>query len=276
MSSTLLPPPKPLDNTGDVYHNWNIWKSEFELFAIATKLKLQPQDVQAATFLMTIGEEARRVFRTFKFEDEEQKNDLKALTQKFEDLNEFRFGSRNRREGEPFNDWLTEIRILAALCEFGELEDRLLRSRIILGIRDKELQQRLISENPSYAKTVEICRAKEQSKEQVAEIRGSTSFEPERSIDVVEEKNAPCRKCGLHHHKAAKCPAIGKYCKKCNGRNHFASVCRTRSLKTRPEGRHIRQVEMAEDEEYVKCGRCHDQVQNRHRSELLRHATNCL
>lgn len=101
---------------------------------------------------------------------------------------------------------------------------------------------------------VEICHAKEQSEEQVTEIRGSqggsTSFELEINIDAVKAKTATCPKCGLQHQKATRCPAIGRYCKNYNGRNHFASVCRTPSSKMRPEGWHVRQVEMTGDEAY--------------------------
>ncbi|KAH7974664.1 hypothetical protein HPB49_017959 [Dermacentor silvarum] len=148
-ASTLLLPPRPLDTTGDTFHNWTVWKSEFDLFATATGLTQQPKEVQAATFLMTIGEDARRKYHTFKFDSEDEEKDLKSLLTKFEahykpsenlTFNEFRFGSRDQQEGESFNDWLTELRILASRCEFGELEERLIRSRIILGIRDKDFQ----------------------------------------------------------------------------------------------------------------------------------------
>nr|XP_054920453.1 uncharacterized protein LOC129381538 [Dermacentor andersoni] len=30
-TSTLLPPPKPHDVTGDIFHNWNIWKRRLNL-----------------------------------------------------------------------------------------------------------------------------------------------------------------------------------------------------------------------------------------------------
>ncbi|KAH7965672.1 hypothetical protein HPB49_009613 [Dermacentor silvarum] len=71
---------------------------------------------------MEIGEEARQSFYTFTFENGDDKHDIKILTEKFEahfkpttklTFNEFRFGSRNEQQGEPFNDWLTELRTLA-------------------------------------------------------------------------------------------------------------------------------------------------------------------
>ncbi|KAG0440298.1 hypothetical protein HPB47_016342 [Ixodes persulcatus] len=121
MASSLLPPPKPLDTTGDLWQSWRIWKSEFKLFSTATMLTKKPKEVQAATFLMTIGEEARKAYATFVFEAEEERDDVNILMEKFESFyrpatnltyNEFRFGTRDQREGETFNEWLTELRFM--------------------------------------------------------------------------------------------------------------------------------------------------------------------
>ncbi|KAH7936819.1 hypothetical protein HPB49_005575 [Dermacentor silvarum] len=84
MASTQLQPPRPLDTTGDTFHNWTVCKSEFDLFATATGLTQQPKEFQAATFLMTIGEDAGRTYYTLKFDSEDEKKDLKSLLAKFE------------------------------------------------------------------------------------------------------------------------------------------------------------------------------------------------
>ncbi|KAG0438044.1 hypothetical protein HPB47_017170, partial [Ixodes persulcatus] len=137
-------------------------------------LTTKHKEVQSTTLLMTIGEEARKAYATFVFEAEEEREDVNMLMEKFESFyqpatnltyNEFRFGIRDQREGETFNGWLTEFGLLASRCEFGVLEERMLRSRIILGIKDKKQQQRLVSENPPYATAVEIRRAREQGQE---------------------------------------------------------------------------------------------------------------
>lgn len=212
MASSIISPPKPLDSTGDAFHSWTVWKKDFDLYATATKLKEQAKEVQAATFLMAIGEEARRSFYTFTFENDDDKRDIKILTEEFEahfkpttnlTFNEFRFGSRNQQEGESFNDWLTELRTLAQQCEFGALEDRMLRSRIILGINDRVLQQRHVLENLSYTKTVEICRASEQGKERFNEIQDACATR----IDAVKSKANTCFKCGFDKHKSGNSPA---------------------------------------------------------------------
>lgn len=46
------------------------------------------------------------------------------------------FGSRNQPEGGRFDDWLTDLHTLATKCNFNELHDPMLQSRI-LGMQDK-------------------------------------------------------------------------------------------------------------------------------------------
>lgn len=242
--------------SGDTFYNWTAWKREFDLFATATGLSQQPKDVQAATLLMTIGEDARRTFYTFKFDSEDDKKDLRIISAKFEanfkpsenlTFNEFRFGSRDQEEGESFNEWLTQLRILAGRCEFGELEERLIRSRIILGIKDKDFQQKLLSENPSFSKVVQMCRAREQAKEQLLEIRARTD---NPTIAAIKENTAPCTRCGLEKHKYGKCAAQGKHCNNCGRSNHFARVCRQPKQTPRSAAREVKQVVLGVEDEY--------------------------
>ena len=65
--TSLLPPPKPLDMASEPWNAWKKWLMEFELFAVATHLMDQPDKVQAATLLVCIGEEGRRIYTTFTF-----------------------------------------------------------------------------------------------------------------------------------------------------------------------------------------------------------------
>lgn len=135
MASALLTPPKPMETSQDPWVAWKTWKSEFLLVSTATRLNDQPKDVQAATLLVTIGEEARKAYSTFKFKEAEDRNVVEILIKKFDEhykpatnltFQEFLLGSRNQKAGETLNEWLTELRVLAKNCEFGDLEDRML------------------------------------------------------------------------------------------------------------------------------------------------------
>lgn len=162
--TTLLQPPKPLDISGDMWRNWKTWKCEFRLFSKATFLNRQPKEVQAATLLMIVGEDARKTFSTFTFASEDQKQDVDTIIEMFDSFYrpaanltyEFVFGTKDQKEGELFNAWLTDIRVLANNCQFDLLKERLLRSGIILGIRDKKLQQKLVNENTSSTKVMKM------------------------------------------------------------------------------------------------------------------------
>ena len=55
-----------------------------------------------------------------------------------------------------------------------------------------------------------------------------TSRRPSRERWSTGHAQRECKFCGRIHGKRS-CPAYGKTCDICQGRNHFASVCRTRT-----------------------------------------------
>lgn len=124
--TSLLPPPKRRDTTEDAWHNWQVWKREFELFSTATLHTRQLKVLQAATLLMTIGEKARKAYSSFTFNKQVERYDAKLLIAKFEECfkpasnlvyQQFRFGTRDPEE-EGFSVKLTELRVSAKHCEF--------------------------------------------------------------------------------------------------------------------------------------------------------------
>lgn len=260
--TTLLPPPKALDITGDVRQSWKTWRQEFELFATATYLNQQPKEVQAATFLMIVGEDARKTYSTFDFATDEEKSDVEVLKVKLEAFykpalnlayHEFRFGKRDQKDGESFNDWLTDLRVLAKSCELGQLEERMLRSRIILGIRDKTLQDKLISENASFTKTVAMCRSREQGKEQCEEIQARPKSDYAAEMNALSEaKGRRCTKCAKVHQTDRVCPAKGRTCRKCGGRNHFALACKKMQKRFHSKEQAVASVEAQEGDFWLK------------------------
>ncbi|XP_042147251.1 uncharacterized protein LOC121836427 [Ixodes scapularis] len=250
---SVLPAPKPLDTSQDIWVAWKLWASEYKLYATATGLATKPKEIQAATFLVVIGEEGRRIFRTFNFETEEDRDDVDKLFKTFEEhckpvinlaYHDFVFGTRDQKSGERFDELLTKLRTLIRNCEYGQLEERMLKSRIILGIKDKRLQSHLINEHPDFCKLVEICRTREKIKEQVEEIRKTTQVgrgNADKRQDSTEDinfvqKDKACAKCGYAYHKNQAFSAKGKKCKQCDKLNHFGSVCRSKKPNKRGAG----------------------------------------
>ena len=49
---------------------------------------------------------------------------------------------RVQKEGEPVDNFITDLYSLAEHCNFGTLHDELIRDRIVVGIRDKALSEK--------------------------------------------------------------------------------------------------------------------------------------
>jgi hypothetical protein len=75
---------------------------------------------------------------------------------------------RNQSQDETFDKYVTELKILASTCNYGALHDSLIRDRLICGINDSNLRERLLRvADLDLQKCLEICRAAELSKERI-------------------------------------------------------------------------------------------------------------
>jgi len=54
-----------------------------------------------------------------------------------------RFNQRSQLVDEPADHFITNIHRLAENCEFGEMRDQLIRDRLVVGIWDRALSERL-------------------------------------------------------------------------------------------------------------------------------------
>ncbi|GFV05281.1 transposon Tf2-9 polyprotein [Trichonephila clavipes] len=75
-------------------------------------------------------------------------------------------------EGQTIETYVTQLKTLAYTCEFAKQKNGLIRERIVLGIKDSGLQERLLRENNlNSEKTIEIVRAAEESHEQIRNMK---------------------------------------------------------------------------------------------------------
>ncbi|GBL95541.1 Transposon Ty3-I Gag-Pol polyprotein [Araneus ventricosus] len=83
---------------------------------------------------------------------------------------------------ESFDAFYTDLRKLVKSCEFENQADSVIRDRIVLGIDDSGLQERLLREgNLSLARAAEICRDAELSKKQAQTVKT-------KSVDALQKK----------------------------------------------------------------------------------------
>lgn len=256
-SISLKPPGKLNYEASNMAKEWRAWKEELELYAkLAMREENDASKIELLKYL--IGPEGREVFKTLTMEGTEGSRTLKNVTDAFdkhydpkksETVERFKFFTRNQESGESFERYYTELKKMSRECNFGELRDSLIKDRIVCGIHDQVLQQRLLREESlTLEKCEKICRASEISKEQSKTIesqdlhafknqtfktdqcRGKKpqSEKPNKQgeKDSYNASTAKCKYCGYtHEFKKEKCPAYGKQCNKCKGNNHFARVC---------------------------------------------------
>ena len=188
--STMKTPP-PLSFDGNIKENWKKWKQRFDLYMEATALDTKPEARRIAVFLHTIGEEALEKYNTFNLSADDKKK-FDAVAAAFENyctpkanetVERHVFFTRVQQSGENFTNYLTDLKKLSATCGFGALQDSLIKDRIVCGMRDTELRNRLLREDDlNLEKCIKICRAVE-----LAEIQTKTIGE-ESKIHAVNRK----------------------------------------------------------------------------------------
>ena len=57
-----------------------------------------------------------------------------------------RFNLRRQEEGESAASFISNVYALADHCDYGDLSDELIRDRLVVGIRDSRLSERLQSD----------------------------------------------------------------------------------------------------------------------------------
>lgn len=246
MTNEYCRPPVGLSLDGNVAENWRKFKQQFQIYMKASGSEKKESDVKVAIFLNAVGEEGIELFNTFDLSEGDQ-NDYDKVVNAFERhiapkrnvvVERFIFNKRVQELNESFDNFYTDLKKLVKSCEFGDQADSVVRDRIVLGIADTGLQERLLREgNLSLTKAAEICRAAELSKRQAETVQN-------RSVDVLKKQGAStvfsknssgdsgsqrmyapnnvyqCKKCNRKH-KRAECPAFGKQCFKCGNLKSF-------------------------------------------------------
>ncbi|XP_045534999.1 uncharacterized protein LOC123721191 [Papilio machaon] len=181
---------------------WRKWYKQFQVFLKASGVHKSTKDVQSSLLVNLIGPEGYDVYTTFKFTKDEDAEDIEILVKKFNEhfgskqnttITRFKFFTRSQNRGESIDEYVTALKLLSQSCEFEHLEDGLIRDRIVCGVADGVVRERLLrTEDLTLAKAVKICQANEMSNEETQQIEetkgGSAEPEPGASglaVDAV-------------------------------------------------------------------------------------------
>ena len=268
-----LSPPSRLELTGNLAVNWKRFQRAWKNYEIGSRLKELSLEMRTATLLTCIGPDALDILEGLDFEEESQRNNIDIVMEKLEEYcvgetNEiyerYCFNKRDQETNETVELYVTVLRKLAKTCNFGTLENSLIRDRLVVGIRDNNIRKRLLQVSKLTLKdAIDICRSYEstclqlKAMSQEAEVHKVDKAKPgfERSLKrvggEVSRKVTTCKFCGKSHPmNKLMCPAWGKTCNACGRKNHFALMC---SVKPRERRESLKCVEDVDSDEYIAC-----------------------
>lgn len=217
----------PGDNPAE---NWERWRQKYEIYKEAADIEEKTIKKQMADFLHAVGDEGLAIYNSLQLPKEENTLPsivMDAITKYYTPYKNttyirWVFGSTNQIIGQSIDQYVMILKEKIRNCEYGELSDSLLRDRIIGGILDGEMRERLLKDHKmTLEKAINLIRANEGSKEQSKKMNSI-----EKQVDNIKrDSQAKCYRCGTNH-TYRNCPAFGKICKKCGGRNHSEKVCK--------------------------------------------------
>ena len=249
---------------------WSKWIRRFERFRLASELNKKDEESQVNTLIYSMGDEADDILQSFVMSADDKKK-YNAVKSKFEEhfiikrnviFERARFNMRVQTEGESVDNFITDLYALAEFCNFGVLRNELIRDRIVVGIRDKALSERLqLEADLTLTKAVNLVRQKEVVRKQQHLMTNSLFTSPE--IDVLKDvKHArqrsnqqkamrgekqsratyreqiytkpdakKCDRCFGPLHKRIHCPARNSQCHSCGKTGHWKKACRSKRVR---------------------------------------------
>ena len=165
---------------------------------------------------------------------------------------------------ESIDSYVACLRSLAKTCNYGELQDSLIRDRLVMGIRNNSVRKRLLQDSKLTLKScINMCRAGESTEKKLKEIQHDEVLNYTQSRDTKrkdqskgekdtggrQDRRLRCKFCNkVHTMKKEECPAWDKTCISCGGMNHFAVVCR-QSRQSKEQVRTVHKSEKSESDE---------------------------
>ena len=130
---------------------WAKWIRCFEWFRVASGLAQKDGEVQINTLIYSMGDQADDILRSFALSEEDRKV-YATVKEKFDGhfvqrrnviYEQAKFNRRRQQVGEPVESFITVLYSLVEHCGYRNLHDEMIRDRIVVGIRNSTLLEKL-------------------------------------------------------------------------------------------------------------------------------------
>ena len=240
MDKSAAPSPIMDWESNNLPSSWKRFRQHAELM-FTGPLHEESELVKVSYLLIWVGEKGRDIRNTWTLTTEEAKQ-LETFYNKFEAYvtpksNEvfarYKFHERTQAEGEPFENFVTDLKLLAKDCNFAE-NDKMIRDRIVFGLNSSQIREKLINKGSDLTleKAISTAQSFEMSQQQLKRMEKA-------EVDAIKHHKNPqkstahkgkrCLNCGGRHGKST-CPAKGKQCFKCKRLDHFANRCKSKDV----------------------------------------------
>ena len=207
------------------------------------------EEKRKAILLSVIGPSAYKVLRNLtspaKTTDKSYEEIITLLRSHFapkpsQTVQRFKFHSRVRTQGEKIADFIADLRKLASDCGFGESLDDMLRDRLVCGIDDDKIQNRLLIEpDLTFNKAYKIAISQEAAARDANILHSGNNEQYTSTVNKLSGRMNPvteaskqqekktCYRCGSPDHLAPKCRLRSTKCNYCHKVGHIEKVCRS-------------------------------------------------
>lgn len=194
-------PPEPFDFSQPA--EWLTRRQRFSRFRVASKLDKESGEVQVNSLLYSMERDAEPIYGSFVFSAATEampypEYEFNLVMQKFNQhfvpkrnviQDRACFHKRSQRDGETVEAFVRSLYELAQHCEFGAGKDEQIRDRIVIGIIDKEVSQKLqLEADLTLERAIQLARQSEQQSAEhlettVNEVRQKQYNSTRRSYD---------------------------------------------------------------------------------------------